>query len=349
MVAGGFKTFVAGEILDEDKINDFLMQGVLVFADAAARDAAITSPVHGQVAFLKDTNETVFYDGTSWETLATDVSFLTVDDVAETTGSPTINNYTDGGIDYRSYTFTGSGSIVFSSEGLADVLAIGGGSAGQGSNNFRCGGGGGAGGYFEQLNVFFAEGTATVVVGAGGSGTTDEFVNHAGTPSKVGLFEAIGGGNPTFSQGGSGGSGGGGSASQQFALAGGNSVGNQGNSGGSGIRDAGGGRAAGGGGGAGASGVNASGNTGGSGGSGAASDITGSSVTRAGGGGGGGGSVGGSGGAGGGGAGGGFNTNGSSATVNTGSGGGGSDSTSGSNPRSGGNGGSGIVVVRVRR
>jgi hypothetical protein len=38
------------------------MQGVLVFADATARDAAITAPVHGQVAFLKDTNETVFYD-----------------------------------------------------------------------------------------------------------------------------------------------------------------------------------------------------------------------------------------------------------------------------------------------
>jgi hypothetical protein len=32
------------------------MQGVLVFASTAARDAAITSPQEGQFAFTKDTN-----------------------------------------------------------------------------------------------------------------------------------------------------------------------------------------------------------------------------------------------------------------------------------------------------
>jgi hypothetical protein len=43
MAAGGFKEFVAGETLDEDEINDFLMQGVLVFAGTAARGSAITT------------------------------------------------------------------------------------------------------------------------------------------------------------------------------------------------------------------------------------------------------------------------------------------------------------------
>ncbi len=54
MPAGGFKTFVAGEVLDQADINDYLMQGVLVFAGTAARGSAIgTAPVEGQFAFLK--------------------------------------------------------------------------------------------------------------------------------------------------------------------------------------------------------------------------------------------------------------------------------------------------------
>ena len=43
MAAGGFKTFTTGEVLTAAYTNNFLMQGVLVFDDAAARDAAITS------------------------------------------------------------------------------------------------------------------------------------------------------------------------------------------------------------------------------------------------------------------------------------------------------------------
>jgi hypothetical protein len=47
------------------------MQGVLVFADAAARDAAITSPQEGQFAYLKDTNVTTYYTGSAWANLDT--------------------------------------------------------------------------------------------------------------------------------------------------------------------------------------------------------------------------------------------------------------------------------------
>jgi hypothetical protein len=42
------------------------MQGILVFATEAARDAAITVPAEGQFAFTKDTNSTWFYDGAAW-------------------------------------------------------------------------------------------------------------------------------------------------------------------------------------------------------------------------------------------------------------------------------------------
>jgi hypothetical protein len=67
MAAGlGFKTFVTGEVLTAADTNGYLMQGVLVFATAAARDSAITSPQEGQYAFLKDSDSLVYYSGSAW-------------------------------------------------------------------------------------------------------------------------------------------------------------------------------------------------------------------------------------------------------------------------------------------
>jgi hypothetical protein len=72
MAAGlGFKTFTTGEVLTAADTNGYLMQGVNVFASAAARDAAITSPQEGQFAYLKDTNVTTYYTGSAWANLDT--------------------------------------------------------------------------------------------------------------------------------------------------------------------------------------------------------------------------------------------------------------------------------------
>ena len=72
MAAGlGFKTFTTGEVLTSADTNGYLMQGVLVFASAAARDASITSPQEGQFAYLKDTNVTTYYTGSAWTNLDT--------------------------------------------------------------------------------------------------------------------------------------------------------------------------------------------------------------------------------------------------------------------------------------
>jgi hypothetical protein len=72
MAAGlGFKTFTTGEVLTSADTNGYLMQGVLVFASAAARDSAITSPQEGQFAYLKDTNVTTYYTGSTWANLDT--------------------------------------------------------------------------------------------------------------------------------------------------------------------------------------------------------------------------------------------------------------------------------------
>lgn len=67
MAAGlGFKTFATGDVLSASDVNGYLMQGVLVFASAAARDAAITSPQEGQCCYLKDTDVVLTYSGSAW-------------------------------------------------------------------------------------------------------------------------------------------------------------------------------------------------------------------------------------------------------------------------------------------
>lgn len=72
MAAGlGFKDFTTGEVLTAADVDGYLMQGVWVFASAAARDAAVTSPQEGNFAYLKDTNVTTYYTGTAWANLDT--------------------------------------------------------------------------------------------------------------------------------------------------------------------------------------------------------------------------------------------------------------------------------------
>jgi hypothetical protein len=67
MAAGqGFKTFTTGEVLTAGDVNGYLMQGINVFADAAARDAAITAPAEGQFAYTRDNNSLWYYTGSAW-------------------------------------------------------------------------------------------------------------------------------------------------------------------------------------------------------------------------------------------------------------------------------------------
>ena len=61
-----FKTFTAGEVLTAADVNDYLMQGVMVFASTTARDAAITSPTNGMITFQTDTNTMTQYRSGFW-------------------------------------------------------------------------------------------------------------------------------------------------------------------------------------------------------------------------------------------------------------------------------------------
>jgi hypothetical protein len=67
MAAGlGFKDFVTGEVLTAADVDGYLMQGIWVFANATARDAAVTSPQEGNSCYLKDTDVIQVYSGSSW-------------------------------------------------------------------------------------------------------------------------------------------------------------------------------------------------------------------------------------------------------------------------------------------
>ena len=68
MAAGlGYIEFATGDVLTAALANGYLAsQTVMVFASAAARTSAITSPQEGMISYLKDTNATQYYSGSAW-------------------------------------------------------------------------------------------------------------------------------------------------------------------------------------------------------------------------------------------------------------------------------------------
>lgn len=60
--------FVAGEVLEASEVNGYLMdQSVMVFADAAARTAAIASPTEGMLTYLQDVNALEVFNGSTFD------------------------------------------------------------------------------------------------------------------------------------------------------------------------------------------------------------------------------------------------------------------------------------------
>lgn len=79
----GWKDFSSGDVLTAADMDGYVMAQIIgVFADATARDAAITSPQEGQHAFLKSDDGLYFYDGSSW----------TASPVGDITGITTASN-----------------------------------------------------------------------------------------------------------------------------------------------------------------------------------------------------------------------------------------------------------------
>jgi hypothetical protein len=119
MAAGlGFKTFTTGEVLTAADTNGYLMQGILVFASEAARDAAITSPQEGQFAFTKDNNSLWYYDGAAWVASGAtgDIEGVTAGTGISgggTSGTVTITNSMATEIDAKGDLVVGTGADTF--------------------------------------------------------------------------------------------------------------------------------------------------------------------------------------------------------------------------------------------
>ena len=133
MAAGlGFKTFTTGEVLTAGDVNGYLMQGVLVFATAAARNSAITSPQEGQFAFTKDTNGLWYYDGAAWVASGAtgDIEGVTAGTGISgggTSGTVTVTNSMATAITTNGDILYGTGSGTFNRLGIgssAQVLTV---------------------------------------------------------------------------------------------------------------------------------------------------------------------------------------------------------------------------------
>jgi len=120
MAAGlGFKTFNTGDVLSAADVNGYLMQGVLVFADATARDAAITSPQEGQFAYTKDNNSLWYYSGSAWVASGAtgDIEGVTAGvgiSGGGTSGTVTVTNSMATAIDAKGDLVVGTGADTFS-------------------------------------------------------------------------------------------------------------------------------------------------------------------------------------------------------------------------------------------
>ena len=65
-----YKTFVNGFPLNASELNGFLMsQVVATFANATARDEAITSPAEGQIVYLENIASFKYWTGADWADL----------------------------------------------------------------------------------------------------------------------------------------------------------------------------------------------------------------------------------------------------------------------------------------
>jgi len=100
-MGAGFKVWSTGDLVNASDFNNYIQeQVVMVFADSSARGSAISSPEEGMFAFLKDTNDLTFYDGSSW------VSYIGDGDITGVTVTTSATSGLNGGATATSGAFS---------------------------------------------------------------------------------------------------------------------------------------------------------------------------------------------------------------------------------------------------
>jgi len=191
-MGSGFKDWAAGDVLTAADVDGYLMrQTVMTFADASARDTALSGVLdEGMTAYLEDTNEVTVYDGSDWIV------------------------YAGRGYSYvQTVYFTSSGTFTKATYPwlrAVRIRLVGGGGGGGGcegtsngdSTSVAKGGNGGGSGYAEAFVLESSlSSSETVTVGAGGSGGSSG--NNAGSNGGTSSF-----GSHCVAGGGDGGGGG---------------------------------------------------------------------------------------------------------------------------------------------
>jgi len=92
----GWKEWAIAEVVDADEFQSYLQdQVVMVFADAAARSAALsTSVAEGMVSYLEDSSALFFYNGSAWVAAASDGDITGVTAGTALTGGGTTGDVT---------------------------------------------------------------------------------------------------------------------------------------------------------------------------------------------------------------------------------------------------------------
>jgi hypothetical protein len=100
MSGAGFKTFVDGDILDAQQVNDFLMQQAVVYYDTdVARD--LDTPFEGKIVYIAASNQMQFYTGTAWIRVQDAQIYNTKGDLSVGTGADTFARLVAGTNEHR--------------------------------------------------------------------------------------------------------------------------------------------------------------------------------------------------------------------------------------------------------
>jgi hypothetical protein len=124
----GRKVFTAGDILAAADVQGYLMdQSIMVFSNAAARDAAIGTPAPGMTSFRTDGTVTEVYNGTAWVSANSVGGTITINasNVTNTLTSSTATAYTFAPSDQSATIRFTSASAVTATIGTATAFLAG--------------------------------------------------------------------------------------------------------------------------------------------------------------------------------------------------------------------------------